>query len=172
MKILIAILLTALTGWGQRVSRTASITLNGNVKTVFPLFGAYEEKKWSTGWKPTPVYPDTETIQEEATFTTPGHLDGEKDYVWRVSKYNPMQYLIQYMVYGENRCWTITIQCNPKTESRTAARITYSFIGLNAPGDQINQHFIDHIYKEDLKDWEQEINSFLSRSLTSDPDKS
>jgi hypothetical protein len=165
MKIVIAILLFALTARGQRVTRTASILLNGNAKTVFPLFGPYEEKKWSTGWKPTPVYPNTETVEEEATFTTPGHLDGEKDYVWRVSKYDPKQFLIQYMVYGENRCWTITIQCSPKTETKTAARITYSFIGLNALGDQISQHFIEHIYEHDLRDWEQAINSFLARRL-------
>jgi len=163
MRILIAILLFSPTVWGQRVTRTASIMLNGNVKTVFPLFGAYEEKKWSTGWNPTPVYPNTEIIEEEATFTTPGHLDGEKDYVWRVSKYDPKQFLIQYMVYGENRCWTITVQCSPEAENKTAARITYSFIGLNALGDQIGQHFIEAIYRHDLKDWEEKINDFLDR---------
>ncbi|WP_143304560.1 hypothetical protein [Chitinophaga vietnamensis] len=162
MKILITILLCGLAAQGQKISRTASIMLNGNVKTVFPLFGAYEEKKWAAGWKPQPVYPSTETIEEEATFTTPGHFEGEKDYVWRVSKYDPGKFLIQYMVYGENRCWTITIQCEPKSDTTTAARITYSFIGLNAQGNQSSQEFIDRIYQHDLKDWEQEINNFLA----------
>ena len=156
-----ALLLLSPTLWGQKVTRTATIVLNGNVNTIFPLFGAYEEKKWSPGWKPTPVYPSTETIEEEATFTTPGHLEGEKDYVWRVSKYDPAQFLIQYMVYAENRCVTITVQCSPEGDNKTAARITYSFIGLNALGDQISQHFIEAIYKHDLRDWEEKINAIV-----------
>lgn len=168
MKILIATLLLALTARAQKITRTASITLNGNVNTVFPLFGAYEEKKWSADWMPTPVYPNTQTIEEEATFTTPGHLKGEKDYVWRVSRYDTQQFLIQYMVYGDNRCWTITVQCSPQSDTKTLARITYSLIGLNAQGNQVNQQFIEHIYKNDLKDWEEEINGFLARSFPAD----
>ncbi len=31
----------------EKVSKTATIILNNNISTVFPLFGAFEEKKWA-----------------------------------------------------------------------------------------------------------------------------
>src|SRR6516225_10013819 len=92
-------------------TQTATITINGDIEKVFPLFGAYEEKKWAKGWQPTPVYPSTETIEEGTTFRTPGHLPGENEYIWRVSKYDTRNHIVQYMVYASERCWTITVQC-------------------------------------------------------------
>jgi hypothetical protein len=34
----------------ERILRTATITLNGNIKDVFPLFDAFEERKWEPDW--------------------------------------------------------------------------------------------------------------------------
>lgn len=143
-------------------TQTATITINGDVKKVFPLFGAYEEKKWAKGWQPAPVYPLTETIEEGATFRTPGHLPGENEYIWRVSKYDNRLHLIQYMVYGPDRCWTITVQCDP-AEDRTTATITYSFIALNPTGEEKNRHSLHLLFQHQLKDWEEVINDYLSR---------
>ena len=56
----------------ERVSKTATIVLNRNISTVFPLFGAFEERKWAKGWDPILIYPDTEIIEEGTTFKTEG----------------------------------------------------------------------------------------------------
>jgi hypothetical protein len=143
-------------------TKTATITLNGDLKKIFPLFGAYEEKKWAKGWNPTPVYPRTEKIEEGATFKTPGHLPGENEYIWRVSKFDEPNHLIQYMVYGPDRCWTITVQC-AATANQTTATITYTFIPLNPAGEEKSRHSLHHLFQHDLKDWEDEINGYLSR---------
>jgi len=34
----------------ERISKTAGLIINGNVEKVFPLFGAFEERKWAEGW--------------------------------------------------------------------------------------------------------------------------
>ena len=162
------ILLIALTLLAGRLNtetvqtQTATITINGDIKRVFPLFGAYEEKKWAKDWNPTPVYPLTETIEEGTTFRTPGHFPGENEYIWRVSKYDNRQHLIQYMVYGPDRCWTITVQCAPVGD-RTSASITYAFVALNPAGEEKNRHSLHVLYQHQLKDWEDGINSYLSR---------
>lgn len=132
------------------------------MSTVFPLFSAFEERKWAKGGDPVLIYPDTETIEEGTTFKTEGHGHGEDEVIWRVSKYEPDNFLIQYLVSTENRYWTITVKCKTIEENKTSAEITYTFIGLNELGNKINDHALSTMYKNDLKDWEEEINNHLN----------
>jgi hypothetical protein len=145
----------------ERISKTALITLNGKIETVFPLFGAFEERKWAKDWDPILIYPSNETIEEGTTFKTNIHGHSESEFIWRVSKYDVDKYLIQYLVTTENRYWTITVKCSSLTENRTSAEITYTFIGLNELGNRINKQSLEHMYEHDLKDWEEAINLFL-----------
>jgi len=152
----------------EKVSQTDSIILNGNIKKVFPLFGAFEERKWADGWNPTLVYMATDTIEEGTTFKTASHGFGEPGYIWRINKYEPQRALIQYLVTCPNRYWTITVKCRQIAANKTLAKITYSFIGLNETGNHLDKHFLDKIYEHRLKDWEQAINSFLSKDTRKD----
>lgn len=147
----------------EKVSKTATIILSGNISTVFPLFGAFEERKWAKGWNPVLIYPETEKIEEGTTFKTEGHGHGEAEYTWRVSKYEPEKFLIQYLVGTENRYWTITIKCKTIKENKTSAEITYTYFGLNELGNKINELSLSTMYKNDLKDWEEEINNYLNK---------
>ena len=127
----------------------------------FPFIRAFEERKWANGWNPTLVYPATEIIEEGTTFTTTGNGKGEKEFLWRVSKFDPAEFLIQYMVSTENRYWTITVQYKEMDVNRTAAEVSYTYIGLNEIGNTINENSIRAMYKDELKDWEEEINYYL-----------
>lgn len=148
----------------EKVSRSATIILQGKIERVFPLFGAFEERKWAKGWEPTLIYPSTEVIEEGTTFKTKSHSHNENEYLWRVSKFYPKDFLIQYLVSTENRYWTITVKCAPASETTTSATITYSFIGLNALGNSLNRHALDSMYNENLLDWQAEINEYLSKT--------
>jgi hypothetical protein len=136
--------------------------LNEKIETAFPLFGPFEERKWATAWNPVLIYPATEIVKEGTTFKTLSRGHDEKEYLWRVSKYEAEKFLIQYLVSSENRYWTITIKCNPMTGNKTTTEITYTFIGLNELGNKINEQAIQHMYKNNLKDWEEEINYYLT----------
>lgn len=146
-----------------KVSQTATIQLKDKIENVFPLFGAFEERKWAEGWNPVLIYPETEIIEEGTTFRTEGTGE-ESEYIWRVSKYYPEEYLIQYLVSTENRYWTITVKCRIIQGNETSAEITYSFIGLNETGNQINEQSLQRMYKNNLADWEEEINNYLEKS--------
>jgi len=150
----------------EKVSKTATITINGGVEIVFPLFGAFEEKKWAKGWNPVLIYPETEIIEEGTTFKTEAHGHEESEFIWRVSKYEAEKFLIQYLVSTENRYWTITVKCKTIEENKTSAEITYSFIGLNEIGNKINEHSLQRMYKNNLIDWEEEINRYLEELST------
>lgn len=147
----------------EKVSRTAKITTNGNIQKVFPLFGAFEERKWTEGWNPKLIYPSTEIIEEGTTFRTDGHGKEEIEFLWRISKYEPEEYLIQYLVSTENRYWTISIKCNSVSDIQTKATITFTYIGLNNLGNKINSQLLQKMYANNLIDWQEAINYYLDK---------
>ena len=147
----------------ERVSKTATISLNGTIETIFPLFGAFEERNWAKGWNPVLIYPEIEIIEEGTTFKTKVKEKGELGFIWIVTKYDPEKYGIQYLVTTENRFWTITITCHPLADGKTSARVNYTYTGLNESGNMINKKAIQEMFRYDLKDWENEINEYLLR---------
>jgi hypothetical protein len=147
----------------EQITKSATIIIPGQPDQIFPLFGAFEEKKWSEGWQPLLLYPDTETIREGTTFVTTGHGHGEKKFTWIVTRYDDRQHIIQYLVYTENRHWTITVTCRPHQERQTAASINYAYTGHNALGNEINQAMLKKMYAHDLHDWEDAINHYLAK---------
>lgn len=47
-----------------------TFSVDAPYERVFPLFGAYEERKWATGFDPQFVYPSTPHDQQGMVFTT------------------------------------------------------------------------------------------------------
>ena len=147
----------------EKISQTETIVLNGIIEKVFPLFGAFEERKWANGWAPQLIYPEEERIEEGTTFLTEG-FDDEPTYLWRVTKYAHADSLIQYLVSTENRYWTITVKCKAAINNCTTAEVTYTYLGLNKRGNELNKKSINRIYADRLKDWEEEINAYLAKA--------
>lgn len=147
----------------KKISRTASIMLNGAFEHVFPLFGPVREKDWAEGWDPQILFSGSENIEEHMVFQTPAHLPGEEGcYTWTVSKYQPEHGLIEYTVFTENRLWWIAIVCHQRGDEPVCiAEVTYTFVGLSAGGDELNGLALKRMYQQDLKDWEKAINDYL-----------
>lgn len=150
----------------QRVSRTASFIVNQTIDKVFPLYGAFEERKWISTWNPILVYPDKEIIDEGTTFKTKVHGHGaENEFLWVVTKYEPKEYLIQYLVSTENRFWTITVLSEPiENNTKTKTTVTYSFTGLNEKGNALNKESLDKMYKSNLEDWSHLLSTYFQKS--------
>jgi hypothetical protein len=147
----------------EKVSRTETFVAEAPIETVFPLFGAFEERKWAIGWNPVLIYPENEMIEEGTTFKTTGKGD-EPDYLWRVILYDTEAYVIRYLVSTENRYWTINVTCSEKDRgAKTAVTVTYTYIGLNAKGNQCNTRDIGTMFRENLQDWADAINDFIRK---------
>ncbi|MEO9965758.1 MAG: hypothetical protein ABJF11_08220 [Reichenbachiella sp.] len=144
----------------EKEVRSASFILDAEIERVFPLFGAFEERKWEKHWKPKLIYPETEVIEEGTTFSSDGSAE-EGEYLWRVSKFDPGLFHIQYLVSTQNRYWTITVKCQSSADQKTKAEVTYSFIGLNEKGNQLNKIAADKMYSRNLEDWVEAINYYL-----------
>jgi hypothetical protein len=152
----------------ERLTRTASILLHGPIDAAFPLFGPVEEKKWARGWNPTVLYPPSATLEEGMVFTTPAHHQGEADYHWIVARYEPDRHSVTYVVSAPTRIWTITIRCTSARDAETKASITYTFTGIDDAGNALNARTAAAIFGDNLSDWEESINDYLSaqRALT------
>ncbi len=154
----------------ERISRTASFVVNEPIDKVFPLYGAFEERKWAPGWEPVLIYPDKEVMEEGTTFKIfshgngHGHGNSEKEFLWVVSKYEPQDYLVQYLVSTPNRFWTITVQSNSiENDTKTNTTVTYTYTGLNAEGNELNKQSLHGMYENNLQDWADLINGYFEK---------
>ena len=146
----------------ERISESRQITLNGDLKAVFPLFGPIEESKWAPGWAPNIVSPMNVAIEEHMIFTTKAHHGQEADYTWIVSKYDPERAFVEYTVFAAERLWWITILCRKSNSNdHTEAEICYTFAGLTDKGNMMNRHILASMFAHDLKDWEDQINYYI-----------
>lgn len=146
----------------QYVSKS-EITLHGNIDKVFPLFGAFEEKKWADDWNPTPVFPASEKMEEGFIFKSPGHIHGELSLTWVVLKYDEINHQVHYLTISQNRLTDLIIQCTTSGENETKASITYTITGLDTDGNEIAHHIAGKFSASGLKDWEKAINEYLSK---------
>ena len=147
----------------QQFTQSAAIVLNANIEKVFPLFGAMEEKKWSEGWDPAPVYPASGNMEEGFIFKTPDHVPGAPPVTWVVAKYDVAAHEVKYIITSASRVTIISVSCSKLTGSSTKAVVTYTLTGLTDEGNQICQHLIGKMFKHNLKDWETAINSYLAK---------
>lgn len=144
----------------QRISRSATFTVQTTIEKAFPLFGPIREKEWAAGWNPEVIYSRHLEVEQHMIFKTKGNQEDEPDYLWVVTQYNPEAYFIEYTVSTANRVWFITVKCEDrKTETQVA--VTYSYTGLNASGNQRNVEMLDRMFAHNLKDWERAINYYL-----------
>ena len=132
----------------ERISKTASFTLDGRIEKVFPLFGPMREKDWAEGWEPEVVFSTDDLVEEHMIFQTKVATD-EKVYTWIVTQFNPEIHKVEYTVSTKNRVWFITVRC------------TYTYTGLNAEGNERNRNALAKMYSQDLRDWQEAINYYL-----------
>lgn len=146
----------------KRIVRTRTIRLNDAPDQVFPLFGPIREKDWAAGWDPHVIYSDSANAEEHMVFTTQSHHGAGDIFIWTITRYQPQDALVEYTVFAPERLWRVVIQCRPGDRSRaTRAEITYTFTGLTARGNEVNELALSHLFRHDLEDWEQQINRYL-----------
>ncbi len=145
----------------ERTIKTASITLNGNIKNVFPLFSPELEKKWAPEWEYDPIYIDRQRPSEHDVFSKPSHVMGEGTVIWIISRLDSVNYIIEYTLVSDLRIGIIHIECKKLSKDKTTATVTYNFTGLSPEGNRLCTHLLEKIYSKNLKDWEDAINDYL-----------
>jgi len=146
-----------------RYEKTSTIVLQASVERVFPLFGAYEEKKWAEGWDPLPIYPVTGEFGEGTLFRTKGHSNSAPNALWIVSRYDTTSHIVQYTIPDADRILTIHITCEPSSNHETKATVSYVIISLTNTGKISAEHILHRIFSKNLEDWSTAINTYLRK---------
>jgi len=152
-------------GQANRATKTASIVLNGDVSTVFSMFGFLEEKKWSRGWEPTVVSMGA-TLQDSVfTYTHEGVTA-----TWIVSEWDEARFRVTYSVFVPNeRAMTIRIVCSAEGK-KTRAEVTYALVALGEQGSAALEEFEQQDFAKRLLHWQYAINHYLETGKQWDGD--
>jgi hypothetical protein len=151
----------------ERISKTASFFVEGEIENVFPLFGPIREKEWAEGWNPEIIFSNSSLVEERMIFRTKGSGD-EQYYHWAITQLIPAQHQIEYTVSTPNRIWFIRVEC-VSSGNKTKASVSYTYTGLNEKGNDLNKIALEKMFSNDLKDWQNAINHYLhhGKMLTS-----
>ena len=116
----------------EHVTRTGSISLNGSIEEVFPLFGPVREGEWAHGWTITVLHAETDLVEEKgAVFTT--HLHGDLPTVWVITRYDPDDHRIEYTrLTPDSRAAMVKICCEASGD-RTHAQVERDRLGGRRP---------------------------------------
>jgi hypothetical protein len=143
----------------ERISNTATFTVDTTIEKAFPLFGPLREKDWAEGWNPEILY-GAEEVEKHMMFRTKSSFKDESSFLWVITQFEPEKYFIEYTVSTPNRVWFIGVQCAAK-ELKTNVSVTYTYTGLNAKGNELNRIALKKMFSDNLKDWEAAINFYL-----------
>jgi len=143
----------------ERISRSASFTIDGPIEKVFPLFGPIREMEWAEGWNLEIIFSESPEVEEHMIFQTSGGHGGEK-YTWVITQFNPELHQIEYTVSTSERIWFIRVQCE-SMNAQTKATVTYTYTGLSSSGNEKNKEALAKMFSKDLADWQEAINHYL-----------
>jgi hypothetical protein len=137
------------------------LTAQGTYEQVFPLFGAWEEKKWAEGWNPQFVYPMPAADQRGMVFTVE---HGGKTGVWTCTAFDEVNGYVQYAnVLSDFMVTVIDIQLTRSAAHETSVSVVYERTALSPDA---NDH-VAHLAKGDANsgpEWEKAINGYLARA--------
>ena len=140
----------------DHATRTATINLDADVATVFPLFGFIEEKKWSRGWDPKIVVLGDSLQDSVFTYSHDGLTA-----TWIVTEYDEARHQVTYAVFvPDNRAMTIRIACAPDGP-KARAQVTYTFTALGEHGRTALHEFEQQDFARRILHWQHAINHYL-----------
>lgn len=145
----------------NHVSRTASITLNESPDKILPLFTAYGETLWITGWNPEYVYPKDGKAKTGSVWKTQ-HDENDPETVWLTIDYDTETHSVTYVNVTLNKQVTrIDIQCNTLDDGKTSAQVTYTITALGQKGADYIKKLTQEHYDHWMLSWEKGINYYL-----------
>ena len=151
----------------NHVSRSATITLYDSPDKILPLFTAYGETLWITGWNPEYVYPEDGEAKTGAVWKTQHHSN-DPETVWVTINYDTETHSVTYVNVTPNKQVTrIDIQCDALDDTKTSAQITYTITALGKKGTEYIKKLTQEHYDHWMNSWEQAVNHYLQHGEAS-----
>jgi hypothetical protein len=144
----------------KHFSHTQTLTIDGPIDEVFPLFGPLEERHWAYGWDPAILYSDS-TLGDSAGTVFLSALPGEPETIWYVARFDAVQRLIEYVrVTPGHKIAMVRVRCEALPDDHTSAKVTYAFTALSERGNVELAH-LERDHPSSVQHWQHAINHYL-----------
>lgn len=138
-----------------------TIELHGPVSEVFELFSPEGERLWVPGWNPELLHPPGETWAQGLIFRT---QEEKGPAIWVVTRLDRAARDVEYHRIERDRYVArVTVRCASLGDRRTAATVTYEFVGLTDSGNAEIKALTDADYAGKMSRWTGWINDCLTR---------
>jgi len=138
-----------------------SFVVNAAYEQVFPLFGAYEERKWAKGFDPQFIYPFPARDQQGMVFTT--DQEGLRR-VWTNTVFDPVSGQVQYIYFvNDTMIALIDIHLTKVDIAETRVNVVYERTALRPETNAQVAEFARGDGNSGPK-WAEEIAGYLERS--------
>ncbi|PYK11281.1 MAG: hypothetical protein DME65_07710 [Verrucomicrobia bacterium] len=146
----------------EQRTQSFTISLNGSVADVTPLFGPVREAEWAPDWSPHFIQPAHGVQREGVVFSTrPGH---GSDRIWLLTTYDVRDGRVAYVVMApELTANEIKIRVVPDGRQHCKATITYRRSALTPEGNQEVVKLDAHWAEEQRIHWKKAINEALAK---------
>jgi hypothetical protein len=143
-------------------SQSFTISLNGSMAEVVPLFGPVREAEWAPGWTPHFIHPAKSEQREGAVFTTTSAHGQER--LWLLTAYDEKDGRVDYVFMTPGFTFNdIKIRVIPDGEKHCKATITYRHSALAPEGNAEVEKLDAHWAEQQQVHWEQAINATLGK---------
>src|SRR5438034_10509721 len=146
----------------EQRTESFTITLNGSVADVTPLFGPVREAEWAPDWSPHFIHPAQGVQREGVVFTTTsGH---GKDRLWLLTTFDVSNGQVEYVVMTPAfTASEVKVRVVPDGEQHCKATITYRRSALAPGGNEEVAKLDAHWAEEQRVHWETAINQALAK---------
>ena len=142
-----------------RVTRTYRQHLVAPPSRVFPLLCPVREADWLEDWDPEVVFSESGVAEPDCVFLT-GASPGQA--IWYITRHEPGKGLVEMIkVTPAVTACRLTIRLRPAAGG-SEATVSYSYTSLGPAGDAFVESFTDEHYRQFMRDWEEQINHYLS----------
>lgn len=147
----------------NRVTHTHRQRLCAGAQRVFPLLCPVREVDWADGWMPRLVVSGSGLAEPDCVFTTPA---GATEAIWYITRHEPQRGFVEMLKFtpGMTACRLQIQLSDGASEDECFADVTYTHTSLGPAGDAFNASFTAGYYRDFMRQWEQELNRFLSGS--------
>ncbi len=146
----------------EQRAQSFTISLNGSVADVTPLFGPVREAEWAPGWAPHFLHPPEGGQAEGAVFTTTTK-DG-KERLWLLTAYDVRHGRVEYAFIAPGfTANEIKIQVSPDGDRQCKATITYRHSAITPEGNEEVNKLDEHWAEQQRGHWEAAINAALAK---------
>ena len=143
----------------NRVTRTYTQQLVAEPSEVFPLLCPVLEANWIHDWDPRLVLSQSGVAETDCVFVTEA---SPSEAIWYITKHEPDSGVVEMIkITPQVTAVKLTVRLHA-AEAGSEAVVTYTLTSLGQEGDAVVASFTEAYYEEFMREWEAQINHYLS----------